>query len=410
MTAAPAPATEVLVVGAGPAGSATALRLARAGVAVTLVDRAAFPRDKACAEYMSPETVRQLDLLGVLPALDAAGGHALVGTDLTAARGARLAGRFALASPRPFRPTGLSLARRVLDVTLLDAARAAGVTVLERAAVEELLYERGAVAGALVRLDDGARRAVRARLTIGADGLRSVVARRLGGVRHGWPRRLGLVAHVADVADLGPSAEMHVGRAGYVGLNPIGGGLANVALVVPAARAAALRGRAADFFFETLETFPGVAGRIARARAVDAPRATGPFAQRATRVVADGALLVGDAAEFFDPFTGEGICTALRGAALAAEVAAAALRDGPGTIASARRLDGYRALRRQAFAGKWAVERLVGWAMEWPALFDRAVGRLGRRPAMAHTFIGVTGDFVPARAVLDPRFLARLVL
>jgi hypothetical protein len=48
--------------------------------------------------------------------------------------------------------------------------------------------------------------------------------------------------------------------------------------------------------------------------------------------------------------------------------------------------------------------------MEWPAFFDHIVGRLGRRPAMAHTLIGVTGDFVPARAVLDPRFLARLLV
>jgi hypothetical protein len=56
------------------------------------------------------------------------------------------------------------------------------------------------------------------------------------------------------------------------------------------------------------------------------------------------------------------------------------------------------------------VERLIGHAMAWPALFDRAVERLGRRGDMAHTLIGVTGDFVPARAVLNPVFLARMVL
>ena len=69
----------------------------------------------------------------------------------------------------------------------------------------------------------------------------------------------------------------------------------------------------------------------------------------------------------------------------------------------------YRRARRRAFAGKWAVERLIGYGMLLPRLFDRAVDRLERR-GLAHTLIGVTGDFVPARAVLNPLFLARMVL
>ena len=72
-------AADLLIVGGGPAGSSTAIRAARAGLRVTLVDRARFPRDKACSEYMSPETLRQLDLLGVLRALDGLGGTALAG-------------------------------------------------------------------------------------------------------------------------------------------------------------------------------------------------------------------------------------------------------------------------------------------------------------------------------------------
>jgi flavin-dependent dehydrogenase len=135
--------------------------------------------------------------------------------------------------------------------------------------------------------------------------------------------------------------------------------------------------------------------------------ATGPFSVTSSRVVADGALLVGDAAEFFDPFTGEGICSALRGAALAAECAAAALACGG--RATATRLSPYRAARRAAFAGRHLVERLVAYGMYFPRLFDRAVERLERR-GLADTFIGVTGDYLPSRDVLNPRFLARMVL
>ena len=127
---------DVLVVGGGPAGSAAALLLATAGHSVVLVDRASFPRDKACSEYMSPEAVRILDRLGVVSALERSGAVPLAGTSVTGARGARLHGRFALAGHLPFRPTGLSVSRRILDHVLLLAARDAGAHVLERSAVE----------------------------------------------------------------------------------------------------------------------------------------------------------------------------------------------------------------------------------------------------------------------------------
>jgi 2-polyprenyl-6-methoxyphenol hydroxylase-like FAD-dependent oxidoreductase len=401
-------ALDVLVVGAGPAGSASAALLARAGWHVAAVDRAAFPRDKACSEYMSPETVRLLDQLGVVPALEAAGAAPLEGTVVTAARGNRLHGRFALAGPAPFRPTGLSVSRRVLDHLLLQAARASGVTVLERTAVEDLVYDRGAVAGAVVRRGDGSRGVLRARLTVGADGLRSIVARRLGGRRHGRPRRVAFVTHVDGVAGMSRSAELHVGRRAYVGLNPIGGGRTNVALVVGAELARTARSGAEAFLMDGLRRFPGVYERVAAGTRAGAVLATGPFAAWSGRVVADGAALVGDAADFFDPFTGEGICSALRGAELLAAVAAGALAS-PGIVTGAR-LAGYGRARRHAFAGKWAVERLIGYGMELPALFDHAVGRIGRRAGMADTLVGVTGDFVPARRVLSPLFLARMLV
>jgi flavin-dependent dehydrogenase len=398
---------DVLVVGAGPAGSATARLLADAGRSVLVVDRAEFPRDKPCSEYMSPEAVRLLDGFGVVPALRAAGAAELEGAAVTACLGARMHGVFARATPAPSRPAGLSVARRVLDHRLLQAARKAGADVWERASVEALVHDDGAVTGAVVRDAAGEKQVIRARLTVGADGLRSLVARRLGGRTHGAPRRIAFVAHMTGVEGIGRSAELHVGRRGYVGLNAIGGGRTNVALVVPAADAAGARGAAEAFFLERLGAFPAVAPRVAAARLVRRVLVTGPFAARSSRVAVDGAALVGDAADFFDPFTGEGIYRALRGAELLAAAAAPALARGG--IVAGRDLDAYVRARRRAFAGQWIVERMIGYGMWFPRLFDRAVGRLGRR-GMADTLIGVTGDFIPARAVLNPYFLARMVL
>ena len=397
---------DVLVLGAGPAGAATAIRAARAGLSVTLVDRARFPRDKPCSEYMSPETVRHLGALGVLDAVERAGGVAIAGTTVTGPRGSTLTGLFARAGT-PFRNTGLSLRRHVLDAALVDGARKAGVEVLEEHMVTDLLYERGAVSGAAVRTRNGAVRLLHARLTAGADGLRSIVARRIGQRHHGFPARMAFVAHVAAVPGLSDRAELHVTREGYAGVNPVGGGVANIALVVPMRSVPAARGDATAFALAALERIPGVRGRVRREQIVRPFLVTGPFAARSRRVVTDGALLVGDAADFFDPFTGEGICAALRGAEFATETALEALAVSARPRAAD--LAPYHARRRAEFMGKWAIERMIGWGMLAPRLFDRAVERIERR-GLSHTLIGVTGDFIPAGEVLNPRFLAGMVL
>lgn len=400
--------TDVLVVGGGPAGAASAALLAALGHKVLVAERSSFPRDKACAEYMSPETVRMLNRLGALAALERAGAIAVAGTSVTAARGNALHGRFAGAPTPPWRTTGLSVSRRVLDSVLADVAREAGATLVERTSFESLLRDGEArVVGAIVRNPRGEQIRVHAALTVGADGLRSRVARTMSRRRHGRPRRLAFVAHVRGVSGLGDVAEMHVGPSGYVGLNRIGPDVGNVALVVPWRVGRHAISRVPDFFFESLEGYAGVRGRVPRAGLVREVLVTGPFAARTAQVTSPGILLVGDAAEFFDPFTGEGICSALRGAELAAESVGASLGN---WIDLNRGLREYRRQRRRHFAGRRIVERLIGWSMMWPAWFDRAVGRIGRRQSMADTLVGVTGACLPARRVLNPSFLARTVL
>jgi flavin-dependent dehydrogenase len=191
-------------------------------------------------------------------------------------------------------------------------------------------------------------------------------------------------------------------------LNRISSDRTNVALVVAAERAGQARAGVEQFFSTALGEFPGIRERVEAGEVVRPILATGPFAAWSGRVAVDGALLVGDAADFFDPFTGDGIYSALRGAELVAQTAITAFsRPGPIT---ADRLAEYRRMRRRVFAGKWVMERMAGYGMCFPRVFERAVARLGRRRDMAHAVVGVAGGFVPARDVFNPIFLARMIL
>jgi flavin-dependent dehydrogenase len=173
--------------------------------------------------------------------------------------------------------------------------------------------------------------------------------------------------------------------------------------VVPASRARELAGRKEEFLTEWLRSKPQLAGRFANAVRVSPIQATGPFASQARRAWSDDALLVGDAADFFDPFTGEGIFAALHGGELAASAAAEGLRlDG---TKRRRALAAYEVARRRAFRGKWIVERVIAAVVANPWLINRAARTLSRRRDMADLLIGVTGDFVPAREIVNAKYV-----
>lgn len=397
---------DVIVVGAGPGGAVASLLLARRGLRVLLIDKATFPRDKPCAEYLSPEINVLLDRLGLRDTLDRLAPARLRGFIVTPASGRPFRGDFPPTGPRSYGP---AVARTRLDAALVDAAGAAGVTVREGFRVDQLRWERGLVAGVVGR-QRGSRteEVLRGRAVVGADGLHSVVARRLGlTVPSRSLRRIALVTHLRGIASLSDYGEMHVGYGEYAGIAPLGGGLANVAIVVPAEVGPTLRGSRDQYFRDTLSRFPGLRGRLDGAEATKPLLAIGPLATQSRRYVFPGGLLLGDAARFYDPFTGEGIYRAMAGAELAADVLASALNDND---LSVTRLARFERRYRAAFDGKYLVERLVQAIVSRPRVFNHVARRLASRPHLADRLVGVTGDFLPPITVLSPAYLARIML
>jgi flavin-dependent dehydrogenase len=406
----PSQDAEVLVVGGGPAGSSAAFFLARAGCDVVLLDRATFPRDKPCSEYLSPQASRLLHEMGVLESLESAPSARLTGMRVHAPDGTTFQGSFAAVTGfRAFRDYGLALRRPLLDTTLLLRAEQVGVRVRTGVDVRDLARDAyGRVDGVVVRKGD-AHSTLRARLVIGADGLRSVVARRTGLGAHGkWPRRLALVRHFRGITHDASVGDMHVFEGGYAGFAPVGDDLTNVAVVIPTRHSRELGNDRDAIMRQILTSQPSLAARISTAEPVTPARAIGPFNWRARTAWTPGAVLVGDAADFFDPFTGEGMYAAMRGAELltayAFEAARASRPDAAHTALAA-----YDRCRRREFAGKWAVERAVATAIASPLLINFAARALSRRSELADLLVGVTGDFVPAREVLTPRFTLSLL-
>ena len=136
-------ATDVIVVGAGPAGAATAILLAERGVAVQLLDRARFPRRKVCGEYLSPEAPRVLDRLGVLKRVDGLA-TPLAGMRITAPDGSVLIGTYRTVGDwRPYREHAMAIERALLDEALVERVRALPIDFREQVRVSDVLCPSG---------------------------------------------------------------------------------------------------------------------------------------------------------------------------------------------------------------------------------------------------------------------------
>lgn len=388
---------DVLVVGAGPAGSATALCLARAGLPVTIVERAAFPRRKVCGEYVNAGAVRMLDDLGVGPAVRA---------QAAVVRGARLVPLAGEPVVLGFGAEALSISRERLDTILLEAALAAGAQLV-RGRVDGLSFADGRANGVVVRDEQATPRTIPARFVVGADGAGSVVARSLGLVRRArGPRRFAVGGHYRGFGALDGLIEMYVGGGAYFAVNPLSDDCANV-MVVVRERAIAQWSRDVD---------DGVRGKAAElgrgwrsfegTQRIGSRAAIGPLAFATRRLTAPGGLLVGDATGVVDPFTGQGIFLAIAGALDAAAAVIVALHAPSREVWA---LGAYEMVRRRELDARGALARLVAVLVDIPLLARRTARTLSLHPERADALLAAIGGLGSTRVALAPRAVAGLL-
>ena len=283
---------DLIVAGAGPAGSACAITAARGGHRVLLLDKDRFPRHKVCGEFVSAESLHLLrSLLGDQQTRD------FVARQHVPAARIFLDGK---SVAFPVAPAARSIPRFDLDATLLDSARRCGVQVEECAAVRQVVRNGTFSVGT-------AQTAFTAAAVVNATGRWSQLTQYTVAKKSKW---IGLKAHFRESAPPN-SVDLYFFSGGYCGVTPVDAQTVNACAMVEAGAARSLE--------EVFAAHPELWRRSRDWEPVFPAVTTSPLYFRRPETCDQGMLLAGDAAGFIDPFAGDGISLALHGGALAAE-------------------------------------------------------------------------------------------
>jgi menaquinone-9 beta-reductase len=378
---------DAIVVGAGPAGSSVALRLARMGCDVALLERSQFPRLKVCGDYLCAGAIEQLEKLDIAAAV-------LDGANVVS--GITLHG-FGERMRLPLPGDGaVSLPREILDTRLRQAALTAGAQPVQGSFLRATQDSKAVRVS--YRNPQGAQSVLESRVLVGADGARSVVARRCGLARQHQSAGRWAVGGRLSAQGTSTELEMFVAKQGYYARNPLGPGLTNSMLVLAAPPTPSQADEIVACISDSQRRF--------EPEKIDRVVAIGPLSYRATSVMRGNVLLTGDAAELLDPFTGQGVATALALSAPAANAVFDLLAGAP--RASVER--SYRRKFKSIVAPRRALGALIRTMVGVEFVRRRCVQALREDRALLRQLIEAVSGIAPPKTVLQPRVLWRLLV
>ncbi len=390
---------DVVIVGAGPAGSTAAALLAQGGQDVVLVDRAEFPRDKTCGDGLTPRAVAVLDRLGVLPALTADGYQRINGAVTVAPNGSVFRirfGDFGLGLP----DYGLVVPRFELDERLRRHAVTLGARFLPGLRVTAPLHRGEQVVGVAGQAR-GQAVTISAPLTIIATGANIGLLRPFGVLKEMPPAVSAIRGYFTGVPGLSDEFEFYFEReleTGYAWIFPLADGRANVGLGLFNWRR---HGPGEVNVRRLLAEFMARHPRLAQARP-DGPAKGYPLRTDYPRhrPAGPGFLLAGEALGLVHPVTGEGIDLAMESGEIAAATAAAAIRNPePGIEAPIAYSRALSAAYGRFFRGAHLIERLA----TRPRALNLLIRKAPQHPRLARTIAGINLGVVSPWAAFCPR-------
>ena len=307
---------DVIVAGAGPAGSSAAIHLATNGLSVLLVEQKKFPRAKLCGEFISPECQDHFEKLGVARSITYSGPASISETVFYSTRGHQVTvpsnwfgGRMAL-----------GLSRAVMDDVLLRRAAEVGVEVIEGASVVGPRINTDFVHGLKIRTGSEERE-FQAPLTIDATGRARILARKLNHTHKQKPKLIAFKAHFQNTRVAPGACEIYFYKGGYGGLSSIESGESNLCFIISAEQVKHCNSDPDRVMREMVMTNPRAAHTLGPATtSSEWLSASWESFGRQSPAPAKGLLAIGDAAAFIDPFTGSGMLMALESGELAADV------------------------------------------------------------------------------------------
>lgn len=389
--------------GAGPGGSSLAALLSRKGASTLVIDKAAFPRDKVCGDALTPRALYWLDVLGCADEVIAASRSYLTEADLFINGEHVLTGTYPAAGIYP--GFCVVLKRKVLDHIMIRHAISCGAVLRPSCVVKTLRREADGVV--VEGVCNNVPVAFKGKVVVGADGANSMVSRALGNRIMEGITAVSMRGYLEGVKIQGPGMQVYFDEPYFPGYGWIfadDDGVANIGVGLAVDGDFPARGSVrqiyADFVAERLkDTLRG---------AKEAGKAKGGWSSffRPGRMVADGVVLIGDAANLGDPMNGGGIHMAMESAHIAAPTILEALEEGDFSASSLSR---YELAWNRVDELDWRVGELFLTIAKnsqmrdyWLYLLKVFAGLAREDPALRELVGGLLGGATPARSTLSP--------
>jgi flavin-dependent dehydrogenase len=371
---------DVVVIGAGPAGSTVSALLARAGLRVLLLEKSRFPREKLCGEFISPECLSVFDRLGVTERMFDAGAEIIDQWTLFAPDGRSVKAPMEWIGDGRKRAIGLSRAR--MDAILLDNARAAGVEAREGFHVSPRLRRENGMSFVEGRAGAEIIERFSAPVIIDASGRNGVFSRYASQKTSylAGSRLFARKVHLRRVEGMRGTGELFFFNDGYGGMSGVENGRTNLCFITTEATLRKAKGDREKLLDLTMRSNPAARRRLREIVIEGEWQGAGPITY-GRRPSTPGVISIGDAGAFIDPFTGSGILLALSGAELAAEVIRRAFAEGVNDVEVIA--ERYERLYRARFGWRFLACALLRTVAFKPAMRGALVTALSRYQSLA---------------------------